>query len=178
MSGNQEGLRNGQWRPELVAATWLLPGAGHWLLGRRDKAVVLFLTIIGLWVIGLWIGGVSVIDRKQDAAGSRSRVSPWFLAQGMMGCSWAVDSWHQGLKRTSVEQFGGPPLPSDAPEAVYEPARGRSAELGTLYTAMAGMLNLLVMLEVGWVREEPGERGEAKSTGPEGPAGSGLEVPP
>lgn len=173
MSGNQEGLREVRWRPELAAATWLLPGAGHWLLGRRDKAVVLFLTVMGLWVIGLWIGGVSVIDRQQDAEGARSRVSPWFLAQGMMGCSWGVDYWHQGLKRVSVERFGGPPLPSDKPGAVYEPARGRSAELGTLYTAMAGMLNLLVMLEVVMVREETVERNEGAEEGVADQGGAG-----
>ncbi|MCC7407596.1 MAG: hypothetical protein IT442_05965 [Phycisphaeraceae bacterium] len=173
MSGNQDGLRDGHWRPELAAATWLVPGAGHWFLGRRDKAVVLFLTIMGLWVIGLWIGGVSVIDRKQDAEGARGGVSPWFLAQGLVGPSWGVDTWHQRLKGESRSRFGGSPRPDDKPWPVFEPAVGRSAEIGTLYTAMAGMLNLLVMLEVVWVREEQVEKSEERAGQGAGMEGAG-----
>ncbi len=36
---------------------WLVPGLGHWYQGRRAKAVLFFVCIMGLFVFGLWLGG-------------------------------------------------------------------------------------------------------------------------
>lgn len=37
---------------------WLVPGAGHWLLGLRGMAWVFFLAIGGSYLVGMLVGGV------------------------------------------------------------------------------------------------------------------------
>lgn len=41
----------------LCLAAWLVPGLGHFLLGRKGRAVVLFLAIVGMFVCGLAMQG-------------------------------------------------------------------------------------------------------------------------
>ena len=36
---------------------WLVPGAGHLLIGRWVRAVLLFVAIVGMFAIGLGLGG-------------------------------------------------------------------------------------------------------------------------
>jgi hypothetical protein len=41
----------------LCAGAWLVPGLGHFLLGRRGRALVLFLAIVGMFLLGLAMQG-------------------------------------------------------------------------------------------------------------------------
>jgi len=46
--------------PALAALlAWLVPGLGHWYQGRRAKAVLYFVCIMGLFTFGLCLGGTS-----------------------------------------------------------------------------------------------------------------------
>ncbi len=44
-------------RGAAVVAAWLVPGAGHLVLGKRGRALLFFLTIIGAFVLGLILNG-------------------------------------------------------------------------------------------------------------------------
>lgn len=46
----------GRWAP-VVALAWILPGAGHFFLGRRLRAVLLFASVVISFVIGLLMHG-------------------------------------------------------------------------------------------------------------------------
>jgi Family of unknown function (DUF6677) len=41
----------------LCAAAWAIPGLGHFLLGCKGKALVLFLSIVGMFAFGLAMQG-------------------------------------------------------------------------------------------------------------------------
>ena len=41
----------------LCLAAWLVPGLGHFLLGRKGRAVVLFLAIVAMFVFGVAMQG-------------------------------------------------------------------------------------------------------------------------
>lgn len=41
----------------LCLAAWLVPGLGHFMLGRRGRALVLFVAIVGMFVFGLGMQG-------------------------------------------------------------------------------------------------------------------------
>ncbi len=41
----------------LCVAAWLIPGLGHFLLGRKWRALVLFLAIVGMFVLGIAMQG-------------------------------------------------------------------------------------------------------------------------
>lgn len=43
--------------PMLLAAAWLIPGLGHWLLGKRRRALVFALVTVGAFVTGVLIHG-------------------------------------------------------------------------------------------------------------------------
>ena len=40
---------------------WLIPGAGHWYQGRRHKAILFFVWILGTFVFGLYLGEGRVV---------------------------------------------------------------------------------------------------------------------
>ena len=53
----------------LVAVTsWLLPGAGYFLLGEKKRAIIIFVTITLSLCTGLYIGSIGVINFSGPAA--------------------------------------------------------------------------------------------------------------
>jgi hypothetical protein len=123
-----------RWNLAAAFAGWLLPGLGHFLLGQPHRAVILAVSIGSLWLAGLLIGGISVIDRGDHPA--------WFLGQMLVAPSFAADAYRARLVRDHHASF----LPEDRPP--FEPAYGRAHEQGTLFTSVAGLLNLLAMIDL------------------------------
>lgn len=125
-----------------AAASWVLPGLGHLLTGHTARGLMLAVTLGSLWLGGLLIGGLSVVDRQADPA--------WFLGQALIAPSLAAD--HYRTRRAAEHRAaypdtpGGRLVPADHPP--FEPSFGRARELGTLYTSLAGLLNLLAMIDV------------------------------
>ncbi|MEM7576815.1 MAG: DUF6677 family protein [Planctomycetota bacterium] len=115
---------------------WALPGLGHIALGHTTRGLVLAVTIGSIWLGGLLIGGVSVIDRRDHPA--------WFIGQMMVAPSWVVDRYHDRLRQAWNQRVGTEPRVDRG----YIPAHGKPEELGTLYTALAGLLNLLAIIDV------------------------------
>lgn len=153
-----------QWHLHAAALGWLLPGLGHLILGQKKRGVILCVTILSLWLAGIFIGGISVID-KYDRLDSESNSSAatrswWFFGQAMIAPSFVVDGIRSRMAVGHAAELGFPshsnpralivPEHRDAPSVVapYEPSFGRVAEQGILYTALAGMLNLLAMIDV------------------------------
>lgn len=123
-----------KWHFAAAIATWLIPGAGHFMLGQRGRGVILLACIGLLWVGGFFIGGVSVFDRKGHPV--------WFMGQMLIAPSILVEGYHR-----SLQTAGQPPRPDD-PAGQYQPSFGHVHEQGVLYTALAGMLNLLAVMDV------------------------------
>lgn len=117
----------------------MLPGLGHYMIGERRRGSILAATILILWTAGLLIGGVTVIDHRENM--------PWFLGQMLLAPSVLIDQVHQHvLKRGPVPP--SPPLPGEPRTYLYEPSFGKVYEQGVLYTALAGLLNLLAIIDV------------------------------
>ena len=117
-----------RWSVPAAVATWLVPGLGHFLLGRRRHALILGVTIMALWFAGLLLGGISVFDR--------SLIGTNFVQFGQFGMAPSL------LLQTVFNLLG------HSPPTAYEPSFGRMQEHGILYTALAGMLNVLAILDV------------------------------
>lgn len=99
-------------------AGWLVPGGGHLVLKKYKHAIIIFVTIAATFGIGLYIGSVGVIN----PVGAK----PWYVAQIMN--TPAVAALGQ---ITKAEEY-----------AVY----GRPNEIGQIYTSIAGLLNLLCIV--------------------------------
>lgn len=100
------------------ALAWLVPGAGHFALNKRRQAVVICVAVLLTFLVGLYVGSVGVID----PVGAK----PWYAAQLMNSPAVAL------LARISTT--------GDYP--VY----GRPNEIGQIYTSIAGLLNLLCIV--------------------------------
>ena len=119
--------------------TWLLPGAGHVFIGERARGIIIMATIAVTFWSGVAIGGVSNTVSPRDR-------SLWFMGQICAG-GHALVAWRVG-------DWVDPPAsgPKQDPKFV---AFGRSEEISVVYTAICGMLNILVVFDVLVRAEKP-----------------------
>lgn len=134
-----------QWNLPAAVAGWVLPGLGHLLIGQTRRGLVLAITIGTLWLIGLLLGGLSVVDRDDHPA--------WFLGQMLLAPSLAADRYRQHLVESQEQAYfdemqRGIDVFVPAYDPPFEPAFGRPQEQGTLFTCVAGLLNLLAIIDV------------------------------
>lgn len=130
------------WNLPAAVVAWLVPGLGHILAGHPARGVILMLAIGGMWGAGLLIGGISVIEARNVDRTLR----PWYLGQALIAPSIAIEYTHDRF-RAPIQ--GRDPSPTD--DAIpFAPAYGRAAEIGTLYTALAGLLNLLAIIDIAY----------------------------
>ena len=103
---------------------WLVPGLGHLFLGQRGRGLIFLVTITTTFWAGIAIGGVrSTVDP--------SKRTLWFTAQACSGVNaFAAYAFHRSVA-TSKRPLG-PYL---------------SSEPGVHYTGVAGLLNILVILD-------------------------------
>jgi len=99
---------------------WFVPGAGHYVLKEKKRAVIIFATIVSTFCAGLYIGSIGVIDTVG--------ATPWYVyaAQIMVSPMVAV------LAHLTA---GG----------AY-PVYAWPNEIGQIYTSTAGLLNLLCIV--------------------------------
>jgi hypothetical protein len=100
---------------------WLVPGAGHLLLGRRDKGLVFLVTLPLMFGIGLWLQG---------------RLFPLEWSDPLVFLGAIAD---RGL--------GLPYLLAYFADAGAGTVTAASYEYGNTFLMTAGLLNFLVMLD-------------------------------
>jgi hypothetical protein len=98
---------------------WLVPGLGHWMIGRRAKALLFFVTITATFVLGIYLAEGRNIDYERNAV--------YYLAYvfnlGEIAVAWLLA---RGLEYDHPIRF---------------------LEVGYLYTAVACLLNLVVIMD-------------------------------
>jgi TM2 domain-containing membrane protein YozV len=103
-----------------LAAAWFVPGAGHWLQGRRRRGLIVFVLLAGLFAAGTWLAAGTNLSRERH----------FYYWSGQF-------------------LLGGPAI---VLEAVFGRARVTRelawVDVGLLYACMAGLLNVLAMLDV------------------------------
>jgi hypothetical protein len=108
-----------------VLLTWIMPGLGHWLQGRRLRGALVAATLLGLLLLGTWLAAGSNLSRERHFyywSGQALIGGPAFLLEALLG-----------RERVTGEI--------------------RWADVGLLYGCMAGLLNVLAMLDVFGVAE-------------------------
>ncbi len=97
---------------------WAVPGAGHWYIGERPRAAVIFVTVGLTFLAGLWVGSIGVIDPVNGKLPYAGQImnSPAVAAIGHL---------------TRSGQY---------------PVYGRPNEIGQIYTSISGLLNLLCIV--------------------------------
>jgi len=108
---------------------WIVPGLGHLFIGERARGLAILITIS----VTFW-GGVA-IGSVRDTVHPQIRKA-WFMAQICTG-SHALISYKWGQAVRSV-----PASPDDDTLAYW-----KSVETAVVYTGVAGLLNLLAILD-------------------------------
>jgi hypothetical protein len=97
---------------------WFVPGGGHLVINEKKHAFIIFVTIALTFAAGIYIGSIGVIN----PVGAK----PWYVAQLM--------------NSPAVSALGRITASGDYP--VF----GRPNEIGQIYTSIAGLLNLLCIV--------------------------------
>lgn len=110
----------------IILAGWLIPGAGHFLLGKRGRGMMLCASVIIAFVIGVAMrgplfqpsGGADVLSRLIQYGG--------FLGDLAVGIPYLLASW-----------LGYAP-----PDVA-----GHVADYGSKFIVAAGLLNILALVD-------------------------------
>jgi len=120
---------------------WIVPGAGHFYLGHWQRGLVFLVAIGATFWSGVAIGAVRyTVDPHERTA--------WFMAQlctgvhGLIACMWGEDTRSQ--------------IPAPVASPSY-----RSSDTGVVYSGVAGLLNLLVIINALVLADPSGEAAPA-----------------
>jgi hypothetical protein len=105
--------------------SWLLPGAGHVLAGQRNKGLLMGAATLGMFALGLLFSLGHGVSLKI--------ASVWWIGESMCGCGTLFASLVTAPARMAPE-----------------PA---NLDLGTVLCTVAGLMNLVVMVDAFTVAE-------------------------
>ncbi len=98
--------------------SWVLPGAGYLLIKEKKRSAIIFVTITLTFCIGIYIGSIGVIDPVASKICYTGQIltSPLVALLGHLTRGGAF------------------------------PVYGKPSEIGQIYTGVAGLLNLLCII--------------------------------
>jgi hypothetical protein len=164
--------------PEVAAfLAWLIPGLGHLYQRRTAKAVLYFACIMGTFLYGIYLGGNSRLGWGRVVYASWKADDKRISYFGQVGAGLIA---LPALVQATLVRNKKPPLwngfmapPSDVPNSPatldnLQKDLNRYFELGTVYTLVAGLLNVLAIYDA-WrgpvfaeAKEEDDEHDEEK----------------
>lgn len=128
-----------EFNPQAAVLAWLWPGLGHISLGQKRRGVLIMFGVLFLIVTGVLVGGIDCVDRVEDRL--------WFYAQSMCGpVIFGIDILNQTFIKTLPEE-----------RLLHATGLARVNELGTLFVALAGLMNLVVILDALHFAPRPAE---------------------
>jgi hypothetical protein len=153
---------------------WLVPGLGHWYQGRRAKALLYFLSIVGIFAYGLYLSSSkeACLDGKGMIGGGRAVYFSWrdgdhrlaYLCQigaGLPALPAIVQAYRMNNRQPVwLGGFMAPPrLPTspggDRDDPNFDQPTPNDLhhrlhhyfELATFYTMVGGLLNVLAVYD-------------------------------
>ena len=149
--GRRAAGRSADW-PRAVGvavAGWVIPGLGHWLLGRRGRALFFLVAIWGTFLAGWVLSDFRAVFLKKD------RIATY----GQLGMGVPTLPLLAGRGR----------LARILQHDIYEPTGSTENllpyyDVGTLYTCVAGLMNVVVILSAVSLALGGGLAGEAEES--------------
>ena len=146
------------WLAAILA--WALPGLGHLYQGRTGKGILFFVCILGTFFYGLYLGN----GKEVYAAVPWEQQYRWqYLCQLGVGLPSTPMLWQRSkaMKDPGHHGFMAPPRHGPQPllddsknEAIQPSERAKwtldthpYSEISTVYTVVAGLLNVLVICD-------------------------------
>jgi hypothetical protein len=141
--------------PEVAAfLAWLVPGLGHLYQRRTAKAILYFVCILGTFLYGIYLGGNSRLGWGRVVYASWKSDDKRISYFGQVGAGLIA---LPALVQATRARNGSPALwngfmapPGDRPGTTLDNLQkdlNRYFELGTVYTLVAGLLNVLAIYD-------------------------------
>jgi hypothetical protein len=129
---------------------WLVPGLGHAYQGRYGKAVLYSVCILSLYFLGFFLGeGKIVYWRWVNPLNNPEKFCLYYLGQFFVGLP-SLPALIQG----TLKYYGHDPIfwnlmaePDPNVLNGLHPRLGKLVEIGSMYTAVAGLLNVLAIYD-------------------------------
>ncbi len=134
---------------------WLIPGLGHFYQGRYAKGALFAICILGTFVYGLYLGGSTQIGWGRAVYFSFDEKEwrlPWLCQIGVGLPTLPMTMLQYSLRKPVMHGFMAPPAPDrDVPDnpslATIQRRLPHFFELATVYTMIAGLLNILAVYD-------------------------------
>lgn len=124
--------------PVAALLAWLWPGLGHMYRGERKRGGLIMAGVLFLFLSGLIVGGLNCVEMRKpvNPAGQRP-LNWWFTAQFFNG------------PIALGANFANERLVKNAPpeQRMQRMSIGQVREIGTLFIALAGLMNLVCILD-------------------------------
>ncbi len=131
---------------------WLVPGLGHFYQGRTGKGWLYAICILGLYFVGYFLGeGKVVYWRWVNPLNNPERFCLYYVGQFFAGLP-ALPALIQGTLRYLWPDMTAPfwgimAEPSQIVLNGLHHRLGKLVEIGTIYTTVAGLLNVLAIYD-------------------------------
>jgi len=139
---------------------WLVPGLGHWYQDRKEKAVLFFVCIMSVFLFGCYLGSDSEygVARVVYAKWDKGEKRLFFIPQAFIGLAAIPATLQENqVKQGLPPRWGGLMAPPNSPGAAKPQNNptfnhllqrlARYFELGTIFTVIAGFMNILVVFD-------------------------------
>ena len=110
----------------VTLAAWLVPGAGHFLLGRRGRGAIVFATVLAAFVLGMLLRGPLFHLSASGDLLSRLIQAGGFIGDIAAGLPYFLSVWLG---------YGPPDL------------AGHDPDYGSKFLVAAGLLNILSIVD-------------------------------
>jgi hypothetical protein len=157
-------------RNPLVAAflAWMVPGLGHYYQGRKGKAILYAACILGLYFTGMALAEFKVVYwRWINPLAYPEKFCLHYFGQFWMGLL-TLPALIQG----TLKYYGHDSILwgflAEPPQVILNglhPRLGKLVEMGTIYTTVAGLLNVLAIYDAyeGPAFQDSDEESQAES---------------
>jgi TM2 domain-containing membrane protein YozV len=154
------------WLAALLA--WMVPGLGHIYQGRTGKGLLFFICVMGTFFYGMYLGGGKVVYAATDweeqfrwqyfcQLGVGLTSTPMLVQRHRVENSqeplWKTEKFPQGFmapplnRMTDWTDHSGNPTTQPNELAKWTVKYHPNFEIGTVYTVIAGLLNVLVICD-------------------------------
>ena len=122
---------------------WVVPGGGHFYLGKRRRALVFFLVVLTTFLLGVVNEGRSyLIDGEQPLTYLATFAN---VATGPLELISRQVTYHSLVYRLPADESG--PEAVRLLDAMRMKVRSVTDEYGTTYLLAAGLMNILLILD-------------------------------
>ena len=83
---------------------WLVPGAGHLLIGKWQRALLLFAAIVGMYAIGLGLAGKLYVPNTDDWLDKLGFAGE--LGSGLLYVLARIADWGSASAATTLNDYG------------------------------------------------------------------------